>query len=119
MRGMHHYDFNQPEPRTSIAMGLITCILIVAAVAALGKAMVNLQAALISKPDVGIYFLMPEMELTETSLLRDMGDARDYYADSKDGPLLVHLRQDRGEWKLAGYERLREGGSGATVSVQD
>jgi hypothetical protein len=117
---MHHYDFNEPEPHTSIMMGLITCILIVAAAAMLGKAMVNLQAALISKPDVGIYFLLPDMELGETELLRDMGDTRDYYADSKDGPLLVHLHRDRGEWTLAGYERLHGGaGSGATVPTQD
>ncbi len=115
MGGMHHYDFNEPEPRTSITMGLITCILIVAAVAALGKAMVNLQAALVSKPDVGIYLLLADMELGETSLLRDMGDTRDYYADSKEGPLLVHLHREGGEWELAGYERLRGAGSGVTV----
>lgn len=115
MVGMQHYNFDEPEPRTSILMGLITCILIVAAAAALGKAMVNLKAALVSKPDVGIYLLLPELDLGDTELLRDMGDTRDYYAESKEGDLLVHLKWEKNQWAVGSYEHLRPTTSGATL----
>ncbi len=81
---MHHYNFSDPEPRTSILLGLFTCVLIVAVAAALGKAMVNLKAALTDRPDVGIYLLLPELELGDSVLLRDMETTRDYYAESKE-----------------------------------
>ncbi len=115
MGGMQHYNFDEPEPRTSIVLGLITCILIVAAAALLGKAMVNIQAALINKPDVGIYLLLPELELGQTELLRDMGDERDYWADSNKGELLVHLEKKGNEWVVGSYEELHPTASGATL----
>lgn len=116
MKGMHHYHFDEPEPRTSIVLGLITCVLIVAAAALLGKAMVNLQGALINKPDVGIYLLLPELELGQTELLRDMGDTRDYYAESNKGDLLVHLEKKEDQWVVASYEELHpSAGSGAAL----
>lgn len=88
-----------------------------AAAAVLGKAMVNLQAALISKPDVGIYLLLPEMDLGHTELLREQDGERDYYADSKEGPLLVRLRQKEGKWAVWSYDHLRsDAGSGAVRS---
>ncbi len=118
MGGMHHYNFSEPEPRTSIVLGLFTCILIIAAAAALGKAMVNLQAALVSKPDVGIYMLLPDLQLGDTELIRDMQTTRDYYAESKEGPLLVHMVKPEGEteWRVSSYERLRPSAAGAMHS---
>lgn len=87
---------------------LLLCAIIVAAAAALGRATLNLNAALTDKPDIAIYLLLPDENLRQTVLLREEGDERHYYAETADGPKLVILEKRDGVWEVKTVEKLRE-----------
>jgi len=64
----------------------LMCALIVGGTAILGRVTLNLKAALTDKPDIAIYLLLPDQELGQTTLLREIGDSeRHYYAETKEG----------------------------------
>lgn len=87
---------------------LLGSSVIVGATAVLGRAALNLRAALTDKPDIGIYMLLPDEGIRETTLLRETENQRDYLAETRDGSKLIILRKEGGEWTVAGIERLRE-----------
>jgi hypothetical protein len=77
--------------------------------ATLGRASYNFSAALTDKPDIAIYMLLEDRDLQETKLIREVSEQeRHYYAESKDGPLLVVLRRGPKEWYVDSVEELRE-----------
>jgi len=83
-------------------------MLFVAIMATLGRASFNFSAALIDKPDIAIYMLLPDEGIGKTELIRDLGDERHYLAETENGPKLVILKKGKEEWYVSGLEQMRE-----------
>lgn len=81
---------------------------IVAGASFLGRATINLKAALTDKPDIAIYLLLPDEGIGATTLLRETTNERHYLAETKDGPKLVILQKKDEEWEVQKIEKLRE-----------
>ncbi|MFH1443806.1 MAG: hypothetical protein ABIG34_00250 [Candidatus Peregrinibacteria bacterium] len=92
----------------TIGWAVLLCALIVAVAATLGRATLNLNAALTDKPDIAIYLLLPEEEIGRTVLLREKDNERDYLAETKDGPKLVRLKRGENQWYVEEVQQLRE-----------
>jgi len=92
----------------TIAWAVLVCGLVVGAAASLGRATLNLKAALTDKPDIAIYLLLPEEKIGRTVLLRDLDTERDYLAETKDGPKLVRLKKTDKQWFVSSVEQLHE-----------
>ncbi len=93
----------------TVVWSVFLCIAIVICASLLGRATKNFKAALIDKPDVAIYLLLPDEEIGQTTLLRETDAVRDYLAETKDGPKLVKLVKNAdGEWEVGYIERMRE-----------
>ncbi len=88
---------------------MILCTLIVIAAATLGRAAHNFKAALTEKPDVALYLLLPEEEITHSTLLKEGETQRDYLAETKNGPTLIQLKKGEDVWYVGFVERLHEG----------
>ena len=84
---------------------LFICICIVTVAAALARATLNLNAALIDKPDLAVYVLDPSA--SDVQLLRERPDQRDYFVTSPKGHELVKLRKIDGKWAISEREMLR------------
>lgn len=82
-------------------------LLIVGITAGLGRAALNLKAALTDKPDVGIYLLLPNEEISEVTVLREFENERDYLVQTKEGAKFVKLLRVAGEWEIGEIEVLR------------
>jgi hypothetical protein len=82
--------------------------LVIAFAANLGRATLNVRAALTDKPDIGIYLLLPDEEITTSELLRESPGERDYLVETKDGPKYVKLKKGDKEWYVAIIEKMRE-----------
>jgi hypothetical protein len=92
----------------TVGWALILCMVIVATVAGLARATFNLQGALIEKPDIAVYLLLPDEEIGAVELLRENENERDYLADTKEGKKLIKLHKGEKEWYVAEMERLHE-----------
>ncbi|MDO8648505.1 MAG: hypothetical protein Q7R81_01855 [Candidatus Peregrinibacteria bacterium] len=92
----------------TMGWALLVSIVIVGIAAALGRATLNLKAALTEKPDIAIYLLLPEEEIGATTLLRERPEERDYLAETKDGPKLVRLKWGGEQWYVSLVEKLHE-----------
>jgi hypothetical protein len=82
--------------------------LVVALAATLGRAMANIKAALIEKPDIAVYLLLEEEGVTSSTLLRAKENERNYLVETKTGPKIVQLKKGEKEWFVANVERMRE-----------
>ncbi|MDD5623367.1 MAG: hypothetical protein PHI23_01500 [Candidatus Peribacteraceae bacterium] len=91
----------------TVGWAVLLCALIVAIAATLGRATMNIRAALTDKPDIAIYLLLPEEEIGRTMLLKESETERDYLAETKDGPKLIRLKKGE-KWYVAEMEKLRE-----------
>jgi len=109
MFGNMHFRFVSPQryAHTMFWAVLLSC-LIVAIAASLGRATLNLKAALTEKPDIALYFLLPEEEIGESELIRETEFERDYLAETKHGPALIRLRKGDNQWFVVFEERLHE-----------
>ncbi|MBU0766794.1 hypothetical protein KKF55_03355 [Patescibacteria group bacterium] len=87
---------------------VLCSMFVVSVMATLGRASYNFSAALTDKPDIAIYVLLPEEEITSVEILRDKGDERHYLAETKNGPKLVILKMGNKEWFVSQVEELRE-----------
>jgi hypothetical protein len=96
--------------RSAVLWALFMSLFIVAAASLLARATRNMQAALVEKPDIAIYFLQKEENIGRTTLLRESeeGKRRQYLAETSEGKLLVDMRKGEEEWYVAETERLRE-----------
>lgn len=92
----------------TIGWAVLLCGLIVGMAASLGRATLNLKAALTDKPDIALYLLLPEEKIGRSVLLREREDERDYLAETKDGPKLVRLKKGESEWYVELVENLHE-----------
>lgn len=93
---------------STIGWAFILSATVVAVAAGLARATMNMKAALIEKPDIAIYLLLPEEEIGKTDLLRETETQRDYIAETKDGPKLVILKKGDTQWYVAEVEKLHE-----------
>ncbi len=92
---------------STVGWGLIASLAIVSIAAGLGRATVNLQGALIDKPDIAIYLLLPEEGIRNVELLRENETERHYLTETKSGPKLVVLKKGETEWYVSLIEKLR------------
>ncbi len=90
----------------TITLAVILSGLVVAAAALLGRATLNMNAALIDKPDLAIYLLLPEEGIGKTTLLRSTETTRDYLAETKEGDKLVQLSNGENGWYVENMEML-------------
>jgi len=87
---------------------VFTAVIIVASAAAIGRAAHNFDAALIEKPDIAIYLLLPDEEIGRSTLLRGDDLQRDYLAETKDGPKMIRLKKGEKQWYVSEVEVLHE-----------
>lgn len=92
----------------TLGWAVLLCSLIVGVVATLGRASANIKAALTDKPDIAVYLLLPEEEITQATLLRAHEDQHDYLVETKTGPKLVQLKKGELEWYVSFVEELHE-----------
>lgn len=92
----------------TMGWAVVLSALIVLVAAGLGRAAINLKAALTDKPDIAIYLLLPDEEIGQTTLLREKENERDYLAETKDGPKLIKLKKGEEEWYVVEVEQLHE-----------
>lgn len=106
--GMEWHSFYKPRLFAGMGWALLGSSVIVGATAFLGRAALNLRAALTEKPDIGIYMLLPDEGIRNTTLLRSTDTERHYIAETRDGSKLIILRKNGEEWGVIHIERLRE-----------
>lgn len=87
---------------------LLSC-LIVAIAASIGRASKNLKGALTAEdPTLAVFFLRPEEQITDVTLLRAKQDLVDVLAETKDGPKWMRLRKGEEQWYISDEENLHE-----------
>jgi len=91
----------------TITWAVAGSILIVAIAAGVARATLNLNAALIDKPDIAIYLLLPDEGISTVDVLRSTETQRDYMVETKDGPKLVILRKGEVEWYVEEVDSLK------------
>ena len=93
---------------STILWAVTGSIVIVGVVASLGRATMNLRAAVTDKPDIAIYMLLPDEEIGKTTVLREVEDEVHYLAETKEGPKLIILKKGEIEWYVSKIEPLKE-----------
>jgi hypothetical protein len=91
----------------TVGWGLLASLLFVGIAAGLGRATMNLGAALTDKPDIAIYVLLPDEGLRSIEVLKEEENERHYQAESKDGPKFIILKKGEKEWYVSHIEKLR------------
>tara|TARA_B100000315_G_scaffold207068_1_gene201713 strand:+ start:1117 stop:1404 length:288 start_codon:yes stop_codon:yes gene_type:complete len=81
-------------------------MIIVGMAAGIGRATMNLGAALTEKPDIAIYILLPDEEIGKIEVLREEETERHYMAETKEGPKLIILKMGEKEWYVSHIEKL-------------
>lgn len=105
----HVHKLSKRHYTRTVVWSVTLCIAIVIAAAMLGRATHNFDAALVSKPDVAIYLLLPDEDLGATSLLREEDGKRTYLAETKDGQKVITLmKNENHEWYVAEMEDMHE-----------
>jgi len=92
----------------TVGWAVLISLIVVIMAAAIGRATMNMQAALTDKPDIAIYLLLPEEEIGHTVLLRERETERDYIADTKEGQKVIKLKKGEQEWFVSEVIPLRE-----------
>jgi hypothetical protein len=91
----------------TMAWAVFASCVIVAAAAFLGRASLNLKAAITDKPDLAVYLLLPDKDVSRAELLRDRGTERDYLIETNEGPELLQIERFEGKWRVKSEEKLR------------
>lgn len=102
-------DHSDKGIHSTIAIAVVLSALIIAAVAGLGRAVRNIEGALTEKPDLAVYLLLPDEEISSVTLLRGGNDKRDYLVQTESGLKLVIIERKNGEWTLTSTDALRGG----------
>lgn len=92
----------------TLLLGIGASLTIVTVAAFLGRATLNLRAALTEKPDIGIFLLMKDEGITDATMLRqdDKDTERDYLVQTETGPKLVTLKKQNDHWYVFEEEDL-------------
>ena|SRR3989338_379299 len=91
----------------AMSVSIVVSTVIVVAAAALGRAVHNLHGALTEKPDIAIYLLLPDEDISSVVLLREEEGKRYYLTETKDGPKMITLAKDE-EWYVEKIEPMHE-----------
>lgn len=93
----------------TVFWALILNVIIIVLAALLGRAALNLRAAISDKPDIAVYLLLPDAGITSVHVLREGETDRDYLAETASGSLFVRLHKgtDR-EWSVSETQFLHE-----------
>ncbi|TSC58178.1 MAG: hypothetical protein Greene041619_738 [Candidatus Peregrinibacteria bacterium Greene0416_19] len=115
---MDFHDFHIPYLSRlrflhTVGWAILMSALVVAVAATLARATLNLAAALTDKPDLAVFVLLQDDDVTSSVLLREStepgNEQRDYLVETKDGPKLVQLKKAvSGQWYVALEENLHE-----------
>ncbi|OGJ55112.1 hypothetical protein A3D11_03510 [Candidatus Peribacteria bacterium RIFCSPHIGHO2_02_FULL_49_16] len=92
----------------TVFWALLICAVIVTVTSFLGRAARNLNAAVIDKPDIAIYLLLPKEDIYATTLLKETDKERQYIAKTPNGPKFVKLVKGEKEWYVGLIENLHE-----------
>lgn len=92
----------------TVGWGLMASLIVVGAAAGIGRATMNLGAALTDKPDIAIYVLLPDEGLGKIEILKEEENERHYMAESKTGPKFIILKKGDSEWYVSHIENLHE-----------
>lgn len=92
----------------TVGWGLMGSILVVGIAAGLGRASINLDAALTDKPDLAIYVLLPDEGIGKIDVLKEEENERHYMVETESGPKFVILKKGEQEWYVSTVETLRE-----------
>lgn len=95
---LHIHLLSKLRFKHTYTLALLISCLIVGIAATLARATVNLAGALTRKPDIAVLLLLPDEEITHSTLLRSTPNGRDYLVDTKDGPKLVKLKKGNNQW---------------------
>lgn len=95
----------------TVLWALSVSTIIVTASAALARAAHNFTVALVEKPDIAVYLLLPDEHITTSTFLRESKDdagvtARNYLINTKEGAKYVTLKKGEKEWYVAEVETL-------------
>jgi len=104
---MHIQFLPQQQYIKTLVLGVIASLTVVTVAAFLGRATLNLRAALTEKPDVGVFVLLKDQGITDATLLREEEHTRDYLVETESGPKLVELTRGDKEWYVSYEEELK------------
>ncbi|MBI5155804.1 hypothetical protein HZA45_00865 [Candidatus Peregrinibacteria bacterium] len=108
MQKIHIHLLSRRHFSRAVIWAVSLSTVIVGASAALARAAHNFKIALTEKPDIAIYLLLPEENITTTTVLRTSDTERDYLAETKDGPKFVKLKKGKEQWYAALVEPMHE-----------
>lgn len=91
----------------TVLLAIVASMLVVGTAAYLGRATLNLRAALTDKPDIAVFVFYRDRGITDSTLLRETEEQRDYLIETKEGPALVQLRKGTKQWYVGLEEQLR------------
>jgi hypothetical protein len=92
---------------STVGIALAMSAIIIIATAGLGRAVHNIQGALTGKPDLAVYLLLPDLNVSSVTLLRGGNTKRDYLVETDEGLKLVVLELKEGKWTLTSTDDLR------------
>ena len=93
---------------STIAWAVGGSIAVVAITAGLARATLNMKGALVEKPEIAVYLLLPEEDITHVEILRETEMQKDLLVHSKGGNLLVIMKKGEEEWYISEKERLHK-----------
>jgi hypothetical protein len=92
---------------STIVWAVVASITVVVVTAGLARATLNIKGALIEKPEIAVYLLLPEKHITSVEVLREEENARDFLVSTEDGgSLLIKMKKGEKEWYIEEKERL-------------
>ncbi|MCK5016721.1 MAG: hypothetical protein KAS32_06555 [Candidatus Peribacteraceae bacterium] len=91
----------------TIGWTVLLSICIIVAVSGLARATLNIKGALIEKPEIAIFLLLPDEGITHVEVLRETETTRDFLAHTEEnGVLLVKMEKGETEWYITEKEQL-------------
>ena len=95
--------------KNALLYAILASVIIVVASALVGRAALNLDAALTEKPDLALFLLLPEEDIEYSTVLREQEHERDYLIETPDGEKFIKLQKDlsTSEWFVAHRETVR------------
>ncbi len=91
----------------TIGWTVLLSLCIIIAVSSLAKATLNIKGALIEKPEIAVYLLLPDEGIIQVELLRETETTRDFLLHTKEnGKLFVKMEKGEEQWYITEKENL-------------
>lgn len=101
-------DISRHRYSHTMLWAVLLSSLVIAIAATLGRAVANVKAALIDKPDIAVYLLLKDEGITHSVLLRSSAGQRDYLVQTKTGSKVVKLKMGEKEWYVSNIDTMHE-----------